>query len=143
MTTMPAGPAPAVDAGPSLTSTAPEKTPSAYQRALAAARKLSAAALAPSTRRGYRADWQAFTEWCSGLEERPSTLPARPETVAAFLGREAFERRRAFATVKRRADGIARAHARAGLPSPTRAALVVDTLRGIRNELALPPRKKR
>jgi site-specific recombinase XerC len=121
----------------------PEKTPSPYERALASARRVSAAALSPSTRRGYRADWRAFAEWCAGLAERPGVLPAAPETVAAFLGRESFERNLGFATVKRRAAAIARAHAAAGLPSPTRAALVIDTLRGIRNERALPPRRKK
>ncbi|HUA78597.1 MAG TPA: site-specific integrase [Acetobacteraceae bacterium] len=143
MTTIPATPAPAAGAAPPLIPPVPERPPSAYERALAAARKFSAAALAASTRRGYRADWQAFTDWCAGLEERPSALPAAPETVAAFLSRESFERNLGFATVKRRASGIARAHAAAGLPAPTRAKLVVDTLRGIRNERALPPRKKK
>jgi integrase len=113
----------------------------AYERALGAARRFSAAALAPATRRAYAADLRAFAGWCAALEERPSTLPAEPETVAAFLS-DSAERGLSVATVKRRAAAIARAHAAAGLPSPTGAALVSDALRGIRNQRALPARKK-
>lgn len=132
----PAGAASAPIPAPSAAMTTP------FERALGAARRFSAAALSPATRRAYTADLRAFTEWCASLEERPTTLPAEAETVAAFLSRESAERGSSVATVKRRAAAIAHAHAAAGLPSPTRAALVIDTLRGIRKERGLPARKK-
>jgi hypothetical protein len=42
---------------------------------------------AESTRRAYRADFDAFAAWCAG--RGVPALPASPKTVAAFLASEA------------------------------------------------------
>ena len=44
----------------------------------------AAAPQAPETGRLYARDWAAFEAWC-GAQEQP-TLPASPETAAAYLG---------------------------------------------------------
>jgi hypothetical protein len=36
-----------------------------------------------ATRRAYRSDWMHFTAWCEG--HRAGSLPASPDTVAAYL----------------------------------------------------------
>ena len=42
---------------------------------------------APSTRAAYRSDFAAFRAWC--LAKGVASLPATPETVAAYLASEA------------------------------------------------------
>lgn len=66
--------------------------------ALAAAKAYAQDALAPETRRAYRADWAHFSDWCRNAGCAP--LPAEPAAVAAYLAalaplysRSALERR--------------------------------------------------
>lgn len=94
----------------------------------AAAWSYIGAAKAPATLRAYRTDWRDFTTWCSarGLDE----LPAAPETVAMYLTDLAGVK--AVATLQRRLTSISQAHQAAGLDSPTRAAVVSNTWKGIR-----------
>lgn len=84
-------------------------------------------ALAENTQRAYAVDSKAFADWAGprGL----STLPAAPETVAAFLRAESESK--AVATVRRRAATIARMHRAAGLPNPCESELVRLALKGI------------
>ena len=92
------------------------------------ARDYVAAARAPNTLRGYRADWRDFTAWCEqhGLE----ALPAAPETVALYLTALAGQRK--AATLQRRLSAISQAHLAAGLEPPTKAAAVRTVWAGIR-----------
>ena len=68
-------------------------------------------AFSDSTERALRSDLAIFAEWCAERGER--ALPARPETVAAFIDARAEER--APATVRRYVTSIAIAHRALGL----------------------------
>jgi integrase len=92
-------------------------------------------ATAPSTRRAYRADWEAFDAWCRAHGR--ILLPATPETVAAFLVDEARANKR-VATIERRMAGIAKAHELAGFMSPTKHPVVTLTMKGIRRSYGGP-----
>ncbi|MCB1775893.1 MAG: hypothetical protein KDI50_00495 [Candidatus Competibacteraceae bacterium] len=69
------------------------------------------AALADRTRHEYRADLQRFLQW-------GGTLPAPPETVAAYLVAHATDH--AMATLQRGLVSVGRAHSTQGWPDPTR-----------------------
>lgn len=71
-------------------------------------------AYSPNTMRGYRSDFIAFETWCA-INER-SSLPAAPETVAAFIDANAM--RVKPSTLKRRLCSIRKLHRLLGLPSP-------------------------
>lgn len=86
------------------------------------------AALSANTLRAYAVDSRAFADWCQS--QCLPTLPAAPESVAAFLRAEAAAGK-AVATVRRRASSIARMHAAATLPSPCASELVRLALKGI------------
>ena len=58
-----------------------------FAAAEAAAADYRRAARADNTRRAYRAEVAAFTDWCAAHGQ--TALPASPETVAAFLAAEA------------------------------------------------------
>ena len=90
-----------------------------------------------ATRRAYAADWLHFTEWC--LLAGRSPLPASPETVAAYLPSMAATHARA--TIRRRLQGIARAHRMKGLPFDARHPTIRDTLRGLLRRHGAPARK--
>jgi site-specific recombinase XerD len=94
---------------------------------------------ADATRRAYRADMRVFTSWCEarGL----AALPARPETVAVFLGSQAKDGAKA-ATLARRVAAIRDAHRAEGLESPADAEQVKATLRGIRRTIGTAQSKK-
>ena len=68
-------------------------------------------AFSDSTERALRSDLAIFAGWCAERGER--ALPARPETVAAFIDARAEER--APATVRRYVTSIAIAHRALGL----------------------------
>ena len=63
-------------------------------------------AFSGSTERALRSDLAIYAEWCAERGERP--LPARPETIAAFVDAKAEVR--ASATVRRYVTSIAIAH---------------------------------
>ena len=96
---------------------------------------LSAAAEshAPSTRKHYRAAWCAFTAWCSA--EGYGSLPATPETVAAYFVHRATEGV-SPSTLKLASAAIGYFHKEQGLESPTRSAGVGRVLRGLRRRAA-------
>ena len=68
-------------------------------------------AFSDSTERALRSDLAIYAEWCAERGERP--LPARPETIAAFVDAKAEVR--APATVRRYVTSIAIAHRALGL----------------------------
>ena len=68
-------------------------------------------AFSDSTERALRSDLAIFAEWCAERGER--ALPARPETVAAFIDAKAEER--APATVRRYVTSLTIAHRVLGL----------------------------
>ncbi len=101
-------------------------------------------ASAEGTLRAYRSDWKIFVAWCDvrGL----ASLPATPETAAAFLT-DLADAGRARATVGRRLAAIVFAHRAAGVPPPTEQVgnvLLDRAMRGIRRAgRDRPPAKKR
>ncbi|QQX92759.1 hypothetical protein IGS75_15075 (plasmid) [Gluconobacter sphaericus] len=55
--------------------------------------RLVLAARSPATLRAYRTDWAAFVAWC--LTHDVTALPARPETVAAWIASRLEQGRKA------------------------------------------------
>ena len=82
-----------------------EHTGASHPDSLADRAGLSTAALSANTERALRSDLALFTTWCA--EQRVTTLPASPETVAAFV--TTMARTRAPATVRRYVASIAAA----------------------------------
>ena len=78
--------------------------------------------------RALRGDLERFAAWCAERGSRP--LPARPETVAAYI--EAASKGRAPSTVRRHVSSIAVAHRAAGEPSPLEHAEVRRALGRVR-----------
>jgi hypothetical protein len=72
-------------------------------------------AYSPNTQKAYRTDWRRFLAYCAG--QGLESLPAAPESVAAFLRGEC-EHGRAVATVRRRAAAVSLAHRAARLTDP-------------------------
>src|SRR3954469_4343405 len=83
---------------------------------------------AANTRRGYRADWRAFTSWCAARGLDP--LPASPSTVALYLTDQADALK--VSTLTRRLTSIGQAHRLAGHPVPTEDGTLRAVWRGIR-----------
>jgi site-specific recombinase XerD len=96
------------------------------------------ASKAENTLRGYKADWRAFCSWCEGQGLSP--LPAKPETVAAYLAECAG--RLKVGSIQRRINAIAEAHKAVGLESPTHHAIVTNTMKGIRRTKGTAPTQK-
>lgn len=90
------------------------------------------AALAERTRHEYRADLRRFLRW-------GGTLPAMPETVAAYLAEHAGSH--AMATLQRWLVSLGRAHTAQGFVDPTKADLVKTTFKGIRRRHGKPQRQ--
>lgn len=96
------------------------------------------ASKAPNTIRGYESDWRDFCNWCSRRALKP--IPAVPEAVATYLA-ECAERLKS-GSIERRIHAIAEAHKVAGLEPPTHAAIVLNTMKGIRRTLGTAPSQK-
>jgi site-specific recombinase XerD len=79
--------------------------------------------LAEKTRRAYQSDLRHFEMW-------GGSLPASPETVAAYLA--AYADRLSVTTLIRRLAALSKAHQAHGLSNPIRSELVRATLRGIK-----------
>lgn len=94
---------------------------------------------AAATRRAYKSDFALFRTWCE--TKRVPTLPAAPETVAAFLAAEA-DRGTKPSTIGRRLAAIRYAHKLAGHEPPTNSEAVKATLRGIRRTTGSAPVRK-
>ena len=95
---------------------------------LQAAVDLAKAEKAASTRKAYETDFRLFKAWCDARGVR--SLPAAPETVAAYVAAEASRSRPS--TLGRRLAALRYAHKLAGLPLPTDSEAVKPTMRGIR-----------
>lgn len=115
---------------------APRLSSDAQQRIALA----TAAAKAPNTRSGYAIDFARFKRWCTTAKQR--ALPADPHTVADYLTDAAStigpDGNPAYSpdTLARWAAAIAHEHRAAGHVSPCSAAVVSDTLSGIRRLFA-------
>lgn len=72
-------------------------------------------AYAPTTIRGYRADFEAFAKWCGRNGYDP--IPAERTSIIGFLQQEAPTR--AMNTLERRLYAIRRVHKLLGLSDPT------------------------
>ncbi len=105
--------------------------------ALAAARSFAEEALAPASRRAYRADWNHYMDWCEAHALAP--LPAPPEQVSAYLASMATTHGRA--TIERRLVTIGQAHKLAGHPWVRAHPAIRATLRGLFRRHGIPTRK--
>ena len=88
---------------------------------------------APSTLRGYRADWRDFSAFCEG--QGLLALPASPETVCSYLAHCADSGELKMGSIQRRVSAIAAAHMAANLDTPTCTTAVRLCLAGIRRAL--------
>ena len=88
---------------------------------------------AAATRRSYESGWRQFAAWCDA--EGYTSLPAAPETVAAYLVHRAHEGR-SIATIKIDRAAIRHYHLTHGLDSPTQSAGVSRVLRGLARRAA-------
>ncbi|HEX4770473.1 MAG TPA: site-specific integrase [Bryobacteraceae bacterium] len=97
-------------------------------------RKYTRKAKAENTRKAYRYDLEHFAAFCA--HQNVPALPASAATIAAYLASMADEGLKP-ATMSRRLAAISKAHAAAGLETPTsmRHAIVAETWQGIRRTL--------
>jgi integrase len=101
-------------------------------------REFIRASKSPSTVRGYRADWRDFSAWCE--RNGVPTLPASPETVAAYVAECAG--RLKVGSVQRRLNAISEAHKALNIESPTHSSIVRNTMKGIRRTQGAAPNQK-
>lgn len=104
-----------------------------------AANQFALNSTAASTQAAYRADWRAFTAWCSQHGYEP--LPASPEAVARHLTQLALDGL-AVASIGRRLAAVRYAHKLAELESPTSHERVRTVLSGIRRTIGTAPIRK-
>jgi site-specific recombinase XerD len=101
-------------------------------------REFVRASKAENTIRGYRTDWGDFSAWCQA--RNLSTMPAAPDTVAAYIAECAG--RLKPGSIQRRLNAITEAHRAGGMESPTNSGIVRNTLKGIRRTLGTAPAQK-
>jgi len=101
--------------------------------------RLILAARSPATLRAYRTDWAAFVAWCR--VQGVTALPARPETVAAWIASR-LEQGRKAATLARGVAAVSCAHELSGFESFSSSRVVQDALRGMRRTLGTAPTRK-
>jgi site-specific recombinase XerD len=118
---------------------AAQNVPATLGLDLASAVDLAKAEKALSTRKAYGTDFRIFKAWCDG--KGVGSLPAIPETVAAFLAAEAGAGVKP-STLSRRVAAIRYAHKLAGVETPTDAEGVKATMRGIRRTFGGARNKK-
>ena len=106
----------------------PAETSTFLQQAQPLIAAYAANSKAPNTWKAYRADLRDFTAWCQAHEL--VSLPAMPETVAAYLADQAQHCK--VSTIQRRLSAISQRHAAAMLDSPTHSAIIRLTMQGIR-----------
>src|SRR5258705_636085 len=112
--------------------------PAALGPDLASAIDLAKAEKAASTRKAYGTDYRLFKAWWDA--KGVSSLPAAPETVAAYIPAEAQTAKPS--TIGRRVAAIRYAHKLAGIQTPTDAEGVKATMRGIRRTFGGARNKK-
>ncbi len=110
-----------------------------FDDAADAAAQYRRASRSENTRRAYRSAVARFCRWCASHAR--TTLPASPDTVAAFLAAEA-RAELAVNTLRLRHAAIRYLHLLAGYPPPTAAAVVSTTFAGIRRAHRRPLNKK-
>jgi len=103
-------------------------------------RDLATNARSEATRQAYRADLSAFVEWTERHDLE--ALPARPETIAAYIAAMHQEGRKP-ATIDRALTAISQAHKLKGHPSPTSSPLVRETRAGMRRRATVAQKKAR
>jgi len=101
--------------------------------------KYAVDARSENTRRAYKTDWAAFVAWCQ--ERRLRQLPASPSIVAAYVAQLADAGRK-VPTIERALAAIAKAHSMSNHPSPIGAAILLETMAGIRRKLGTRPEQK-
>jgi integrase len=94
------------------------------------------AGLAQSSRRSYAQDMRHFKAW-------GGKVPATAEMVAEYASHAASQCNLKAATIEHRLVAIHRAHQDRGLESPTKKALVKQTMEGIRRSIGVAPRRVR
>jgi len=109
------------------------------QSAVDAAADFVAASQAAATRRAYASDWRDFAGWCA--RHTLADLPARPETVAAYLAALASTGGK-VRTMERRCTAIGHVHKVAALDNPAAHPGVKAALAGIRRTLGSALAKK-
>lgn len=86
-----------------------------------------------STRRAYARAWRSFTTWCAS--QGRSSLPASPETVAAWLSAMAagigHAKPLARASINQALSAVLLAHRTAGTPLDRKHPAIAETWRGI------------
>lgn len=92
---------------------------------------------AANTLRAYRSDLRQFSSWCE--LHHLTTLPAAPETVAAYAVDQRATHR--LSTVRRQLSSVAKAHLVAGLPNPCAAELVRATVAGLARQHPQTPKR--
>lgn len=97
-------------------------------------------AMSANSWRALRADLRIFAQWCAA--QPCAVLPATSASVAAFLGDQAASGKKA-ATLARYTASIARLHALADQPDPTRAERVRLELKAQRRALGVRQRQAR
>jgi site-specific recombinase XerD len=102
-------------------------------------REFIRASKADNTLRGYQSDWRDFCAWCES-QGGLCPLPAPADAVAAYIAECAGHLKPG--SIQRRLNAIAEAHKAMGLESPTHAALVRNTLKGIRRTKGTAPAQK-
>lgn len=97
-------------------------------------------AMSANSWRALRADMRVFGSWCE--ETGCANAPASPQTVARYLRAQGDAGKKA-ATLARYASSIARIHAMADWPDPTRTELVRLELKAQRRALGVRQRQAR
>ena len=87
---------------------------------------------AENTQRAYRADWQAFHDWCDARGYQ--ALPADPGTVALYISKLA-DKGFKFSTIARRLVTIDQTHNNKKFPSPVETPLVQTVTKGIQRKI--------
>lgn len=87
-----------------------------------------------ATRRAYASDWRVFAQFCAIAGADP--LPARPETVAAFIASRVRDGAK-FSTIRRSIAAISYAHRLAGADAPAKAGPVQAVLAGARRRIGV------
>jgi site-specific recombinase XerD len=112
----------------------------ASQPDLTLARRYAEAEKAAGTRAGYQRDWDRFRAWAASRGHL--SLPASPETIAAYVAHEAAAGIRP-STITRRLAALRCAHKLAGYTEPPiNTELVKATMRGIRRTIGTATDRK-
>lgn len=94
--------------------------------------RLISASLSEGTKRGYQHDIDQFEAW-------GGTIPASPETIAAYLAHLSSTYK--TATIMRRVTALSKAHEAIGAANPTKSEIVKATMRGIKRTLGAASRE--